>query len=62
MLVVDVRKTGSIEKSLKELKKKFGNTGIAQELRERKEYTKPSVIRRRVIKKAEYMQKIRNED
>lgn len=51
MLIIDAQ-NGGIEKALKVLKRKFSQTGVVRELRERKEFKKPSVRRREEIKKA----------
>jgi small subunit ribosomal protein S21 len=58
-IVIEVK--GNIEKSLKELKKKYQKLGIVEELRERTEYVKPSVKRRMEIKDAAYRQMKRTE-
>jgi small subunit ribosomal protein S21 len=58
MLIVDLKGGMSIEKALKEMKKKVSRTKLVQELRERKEYTKPSVKRRTVVNKAKHIQRI----
>jgi len=57
MIIVEVQggKEG-LEKALKKYKRKFEKIGIGKELRKRKEFTKPSVERRNVIKKAKYIQ------
>jgi small subunit ribosomal protein S21 len=55
MLIIEV-KNGEIEKSLKQLKKKFDKTKTLKELRNRKEYVKPSVIRRTEVNKAKFIQ------
>jgi small subunit ribosomal protein S21 len=57
MIIVEVQggKEG-LEKALKRYKRKFEKIGIGKELRKRKEFTKPSVERRNVIKKAKYIQ------
>lgn len=55
-IVVTV-KGGNIEKALRELKRKYTAQGITEELRERSQYTKPSVRRRNVVKSAAYKQK-----
>jgi len=57
MLVVNLKDGVNLEKALKELKKKVTRTKMLSELRDRKEFTKPSVRRRSVIKKAKYIQK-----
>jgi small subunit ribosomal protein S21 len=61
MLIIEVKDKG-IEKALKEYKRKHSKVKIAQELRERKEFTKPSVKRRSVIKKAKYIQSLWHEE
>jgi small subunit ribosomal protein S21 len=57
MIIVEVQggKEG-LEKALKKYKRKFDKIGVGKELRKRKEFTKPSVERRNVIKKAKYIQ------
>jgi len=54
MLFIDIKKSGGIERALKELKRKFSKTGQLKELRERQEFVKGSVKRREQIKKAKY--------
>ncbi len=62
MLIVDIKSGESIDQALKRFKRKFQQTQIIQELRKRKEFTKPSVIRRNEVLKALYKeQKRRNE-
>ena len=46
MLKIPVVK-GNINKALKQFKRKFRDTQVLRELRERKYYTKPSLKRRR---------------
>ena len=46
MLKIPVIK-GNINKALKQFKRKFKNTQVLKELRERQNYTKPSLKRRR---------------
>jgi small subunit ribosomal protein S21 len=53
MLVINVD-NGGIEKSLKVLKRRFAQTGVVRELRDRAEYTKPSARRRDVVKRAQH--------
>jgi small subunit ribosomal protein S21 len=62
MLIVKVKKGQKIEQALKQMKRKFRDTGVLKELRKRQEFTKPSVIRRKEIKKAQYIQKLRDKD
>jgi small subunit ribosomal protein S21 len=56
-----IKVDGNIEKALKQLKRKFTNQKVVEELRERTEFTKPSVRRRTEIKDAVYRQKKRSE-
>ena len=58
MLKIPVVK-GNIERALKQFKKKFKNTQVLKELRERKNYTKPSLKRRR--EKDEAIRKLKNQ-
>jgi small subunit ribosomal protein S21 len=51
MLKVEVKK-GNINGALKMLKKKFRDTKTLKKLRDRKEYTKPSVLKREQKEKA----------
>lgn len=61
MLIVAVKDNESIDKALKKFKKKFERTGVVRELRDRKNFEKPSVTRRQEIIKARYINKIRRE-
>ena len=51
MLKIPVIK-GNINKALKQFKRKFKQTGVLKEVRERKNYTKPSTKRRKQKEKA----------
>ena len=62
MLIVKVKKGQKIEQALKQLKRKFRDTGVLKQIRDNKEFTKPSVKRRREIQKAKYIQKLRDKD
>ena len=46
MLIIDTRDSDSIDKALKQYKKKFEKAGILRELRRRKAFSKPSVDKR----------------
>lgn len=48
-----------IEKALKQFKRKCNNTKLVKEMRQRQEFTKPSVTARTKKLKAIYTQKIR---
>ena len=58
MLVIKVKENESIERALKRFKNKFQNTQVLKELRSRKEFKKPSVVRRQQVIKAKYVQKL----
>ena len=61
MLKITVIK-GNINKALKLFKRKFRNTKKLQELRERKNYTKPSAKRRKQKEKAILKQKYKEDN
>lgn len=62
MLIIEVKDGESIDRALKRYKNKHRKVGLIQELRKRKEFVKPSVLRRKEILKAEYInQKYRTE-
>ncbi|MDZ4665974.1 MAG: 30S ribosomal protein S21 [Bacteroidota bacterium] len=58
MLIVQIKEGDTIEKALKKYKKKFEKTGVVKQLRVRKQFTKPSVVRREQVIKAVYKQKL----
>jgi len=62
MLSIPVKETESIERALKRFKKKYDRTGVMKELRRRKQFDKPSVVRREEIKKARYIQNMNREE
>ena len=61
MLKVIVKDGDTIEKALKQFKRKVVSTKLIKELRERQEFEKPSVTERKKKLKARYVQKLRNE-
>ena len=60
MLIIDVKNSENLEKSLKVLKNKVIKTKQNQMLNERKEFEKKSVRKRKKLLKAIYSQKIKN--
>ena len=62
MLKIIVRDGDTIEKALKQYKRKVNNTKLVKELHERQEYVKPSVAARKKKLKAKYMQQLKNAD
>ncbi len=61
MLKIEVKPGESIERALKRYKRKYRNTKRLDQIRDRQEYTKKSVERRKTIEKAEYREKFLNE-
>lgn len=57
MIIVQIKEGENFEKSLRSFKKKFDRIGILKELRNRKVYNKPSVVRRQKKLKAILRQK-----
>ncbi|MCQ2292206.1 MAG: 30S ribosomal protein S21 [Bacteroidales bacterium] len=60
MIIVPIKDGESIDRALKKLKKKFDKIGIKKEIRQRQEFTKKSVIRREQMRKAIYVQHLRD--
>lgn len=61
MLRIEVKPGESIERALKRYKRKYRNTKRLDQIRDRQEYTKKSVARRKTIKKAQYKEKFLKE-
>jgi|TARA_B100000886_G_C20269658_1_gene426490 small subunit ribosomal protein S21 len=60
MLIIPVKDGENIDRALKRFKRKFDRTGGMRQLRTRKEFIKPSVRNRDKIKKAVYIQRLRD--
>ena len=61
MLIIPVMK-GNIDRALKVFKRKFKQTGTLKELRERKQFIKPSIKRKLAKEKAIINQKYKEEN
>ena len=59
MIIVPVKEGDNIERALKKFKRKYERTGIVKELRARQQFDKPSVINRKKMMKAVYVQQLR---
>ncbi|MCC7332194.1 MAG: 30S ribosomal protein S21 [Flavobacteriales bacterium] len=59
MIIVPVKDGENIERALKKYKKKFEKTGVVKELRNRKQFDKPSVTKRAARIKAVYVEQLR---
>ena len=62
MLIIPVKEGENIDRALKRFKRKFDRTGTMRQLRSRKQFSKPSVLRRAEIQKAQYIQKLRDQE
>jgi small subunit ribosomal protein S21 len=60
MIIIDLSKEKNIESALRSYKSKVQKTKQIQKLRERQEFVKPSVTRRKEVLKAVYVQQIKN--
>lgn len=60
MIIVPVKEGENIERALKKFKRKYEKTGIVKELRARQAFQKPSVINRKKMMKAVYVQHLRD--
>ena len=58
MLIIPVKEGENIERAIKKYKKKFEKTKVMKQLRERKEFTKPSVTNRQNRIRAAYRQRL----
>jgi small subunit ribosomal protein S21 len=62
MIIIEVTGKDAIERALKKFKRKFDNTKVLRELRNRQSYTKKSVQRRDEVKKAIYLEKKKRQE
>jgi len=61
MIAIPVTEGESIERAIKRYKRKFEKTGILKELRNRKDFKKPSILNREQYLKAKYIQHLRDQ-
>jgi small subunit ribosomal protein S21 len=62
MLIIPVKDGENIDRALKRFKRKFDRTKTMKKLRERKQFNKPSVLKRKQLQKAQYVQAIRTSE
>lgn len=62
MLIIPIKEGENIDRALKRYKRKFRNTKVMKELRDRKQFTKPSVAKRAQNIKASYVQRLRTNE
>ena len=60
MLIIPVKDGENIDRALKRFNRKFDKTGGMRQLRSRKQFVKPSIRNRDKIKKAQYIQRLRD--
>lgn len=62
MIIVALKEGENIERALKKYKRKVERTGIVKELRRRQAFLKPSVVNRKKMQHAVYVQKLRQNE
>ena len=62
MLIIPIKDGENTDRALKRFKRKFDKTGTKRSLQTRKEFLKPSIKRRAVIQKAQYVQRLRDQE
>ena len=62
MLIIPVKDGENIDRALKRFKRKFDRTKTMKQLRNRKQFTKPSVSNREQNQKAQYVQRMRTRE
>ena len=62
MLIIPVKEGENIDRALKRFKRKFDRTKTMKNLRARKQFDKPSVIKRAQGIKASYVQRLRTKE
>ncbi len=60
MLIIPIKDGENIDKALKRYKRKFDKTGTVRQLRARQQFTKPSVVKRSQVQKAQYIQRLKD--
>ena len=62
MLIIPIKEGENIDKALKRFKRKIEKTGVIRTHRDRKQIVKPSIVHRKKNKKAQYIQKLRDQE
>lgn len=62
MIIVPVKEGENIERALKKFKRKSEKTGVIKEVRSRKQFDKPSVVKRIKMQHAVYVNKLHLEE
>lgn len=61
MIIVPLKEGENIERALKKFKRKYERTGVVKELRKRKSFIKPSVVKRKDRQHAVYVERMHRE-
>jgi small subunit ribosomal protein S21 len=62
MLIIPVKEGENIDRALKRFKRKFDKTGVKRQLQTRKQFNKPSIVKRAQLQKAQYVQGLRDKE
>ncbi len=62
MLRIPIKDGENIDRALKRYKRKFDKTGTKRALYSRKQFEKPSIVRRAEIQKAQYVQTLKDQE
>lgn len=62
MLIIPIKEGENIDRALKRYKRKFDKTGTKRQLQARKQFDKPSVLNRALLQKAQYVQRLRDQE
>ena len=62
MIIVPVKDGENLERALKKFKRKSEKTGVIKEARTRKQFDKPSVLKRIKMQHAVYVNKLHQEE
>ncbi|KRO67923.1 MAG: 30S ribosomal protein S21 [Cryomorphaceae bacterium BACL21 MAG-121220-bin10] len=62
MLIIPIKDGENIDRALKRFKRKFDKTGTMRQLRARQQFTKPSIVNRKQVQKAQYIQRLRDRE
>ena len=60
MLIIPIKEGENIDRALKRFKRKFDKTQTKRQLQTRKQFNKPSIVRRAQVQKAQYIQGLRD--
>ncbi|GIZ14947.1 30S ribosomal protein S21 [Capnocytophaga catalasegens] len=62
MLIIPVKDGENIDRALKRYKRKFDRVGIIRQLRSKQHFTKPSVVKRNVVQRAQFIQRLKDQE